>query len=99
LTNTFAVVPLANSGWASVYYRAQDYRAEPPVLEISALSPSHRALLAFGVPGRRYTLQQATSLHPPISWLPATQIQLTNGFQFLNLPNPASTLFYRLRTE
>jgi hypothetical protein len=99
LTNTFKVLPLAHAGSSSVYYRAQDYRAEPPVLEIGAAAPSRRTLLAFGVPGRRYTLQQATSLHPPISWLPATQIQLTNGFQLLNLPNPASTLFYRLRTK
>jgi hypothetical protein len=47
------------------------------------------------VPG--WTLQQTSSLNPPVTWTPNSSWTTSNGTNYLNITSPTGRLFFRLQ--
>lgn len=99
LTNrsvTFGVAIVPESS----FYRAYEFTADPPLLELPPASGAVRSFLLYGKPGAHYTLQTTTNLLAPIIWLPSLNITLTNSSQLLTPPNTGERArFFRVKAE
>ena len=96
LTNILEVFPLDTTP-PVVFYRAQSFNADPPLLE-PHLENQSRSLLVYGLAGSNYTLLYSTNLASGAAWSPVLSFTLTNSFQlFTNLGNAQPRIFYRLR--
>jgi hypothetical protein len=84
MTNLWQSVA-ANSLLPQVYYRAWEFSANPPLLELSRPTPTNAMLLLYGTSGTNYILQTTTNLADPNGWLPLTSLILSNSFQFIPL--------------
>ncbi len=73
----------ANATLPQVFYRAWEFSANPPILELANSVPTNLTLLLYGQAGTNYTLQATTNLSAGAFWLPATSFTLTNSFQFI----------------
>jgi hypothetical protein len=56
---------------------------------------------AAGIPGRRYRLQAAIDLAPPVTWtdLGPAQLAPTHGRMLFQDPDPQSPRFYRVQLQ
>jgi hypothetical protein len=97
MTNIVATFSGLNMNMPSVFYRAHQFSANPPILEAHLVN-QNRSLLAYGQPGANYALQYATNLSAPVSWYPLMNYSLTNAFQHLNgIGNTNPLIFYRIQ--
>lgn len=94
-TNQVSTLRLPGTG--NQFYRIQLFTPDPPVLEAMLTSGPARQLLFYGRPGTNYTLQSATSLSTPTTWLPFVSYTFTNSFRYVSLPNTNAVIFHRLR--
>jgi hypothetical protein len=54
--------------------------------------------LLYGISGSNYVLQASTNLSLTNGWFPATNLTLTNSFQYLGSGSPTNTgLFFRVK--
>jgi hypothetical protein len=97
LTNGLANLTLPNLGVASSFYRAVRFAPDPPVMDALPAPGGQRALLAYGQPGRQYTLLVSTNVSQPVTWTPVLNYSLTNTFRQLTPPTGGAPLFYRLQ--
>ena len=72
--------PPANTG-----FRVTEFIADPPVLEMSVLSPTQVQLLLYGTPTGTYQLESVPNLQvdSPIPWTLGDVVVMTNAFRFL----------------
>ena len=104
--NNFTRVPMTNlvqtlSGLstqpATVFYRAYQLDANPPVMDIAAPSAGPFSVTAYGLTGTNYTLQYATNLSGTVVWHPLLNYTLTNSFRVLgNIGNTNPSMFFRI---
>ena len=79
-----------------LFYRAWEFFADPPILELGPGGTSNLLLLLYGKAGTNYVLQATTNLAATNAWFPAGNFVLTNSFQFINEgPRTNKALFYR----
>jgi hypothetical protein len=82
----------------AAFYRAYEFKADPPLLEARAGAGGTRSLMLFGKPGTSYSLEYKTSLSPGSTWQSWNSLPLTNSFGAVNAPITAdSQIFYRAR--
>lgn len=97
MTNILQAIGV-DSSQPSIFYRAYQFVANPPLLE-AHLAGQNRSILTYGQPGTNYTLQYTTNLSPVVAWHPFLSYTLTNSFQwFTNLGQPTNPIiFYRVQ--
>ena len=83
MTNTFAAFD-ANGALPQVFYRAAEFSADPPILELNSYAPTNLVLLLYGQNGTNYMIMTGTNLAGTTSWTPLVGFTLTNSFQFIN---------------
>ncbi len=94
LSETFEV----NEGLPLVFYRAKEFTADPPLLELGASTSTNLTLLLYGRPGTNYILQTTTNLSDPGAWLSGADFVLTNSFRFMDATGRTNrTQFYRAK--
>ncbi len=93
MTNSYSVFS-ANSSLPQVYYRAFQFSADPPILELNSFSPGNVGLLLYGRAGSNYTIFTGTNLANTNNWTPLTGFSLTNSFQFINAGGATNTAQY-----
>ncbi len=71
----------------SQFYRAYEFFADPPILELNSRSGSNVLLLVYKQPTTQYWLESATSVRAGSNWLTVECLSLTNSFQFLQVTN------------
>jgi hypothetical protein len=92
LYETFA----AEAQLPQVFYRAWEFFADPPILELVSPARSNLAVLLYGRAGTNYVVQASTNLSLGGAWFPATNFTLTNSFQFIGIGSPTNKmLFFR----
>jgi len=96
LTNIVATFSGLSPNLPSVFYRAYQFEANPPILE-SHMANQNRSLLAYGQPGTNYVLQYSTNLSHAVSWYSLMSYTLTNSFQNFNVGNTNPMIFYRIQ--
>jgi hypothetical protein len=97
MTNIVATFSGLNMNMPSVFYRAYQFTANPPILEAN-LANQTRSLLAYGQPGTNYVLQYSTNVAGKVSWYPLSSYTLTNAFQyFTNIGYANPMIFYRIQ--
>jgi hypothetical protein len=86
----------AGGALPQAFYRANEFAADPPILEFLSPSPTNATLLLYGRAATNYTLEASTNLSLLNAWLPATNFTLTNSFRFISVPGPTNgRMFYR----
>ncbi len=96
LTNTYTVIAATNS-LPQVFYRALEFSADPPLLELHSSSTSNLVLLVYGQTGSLYLLVTQTNLAGS-NWTQVAGFTFTNSFQYINAggaTNPAG--FFRAK--
>ena len=92
LYETFAADPKP----ALLFYRAWEFFADPPILDLERSSRTNSSLLLYGKAGTNYVLQATTNLSVAGAWFPATNFTLTNSFQFIGIGSPTNKeMFFR----
>jgi hypothetical protein len=82
----------------SQFYRAYEFFAEPPILEIQGGPVGSLPLLFYGRRGTNYVLETSPALGSQAHWLPELSLTLSNSFDFLPpLPTTNRSLFLRIR--
>ena len=80
------------------FYRAYEFFAEPPILEVNAHTSNEMTLLLYGLPGTNYLLQATTNLSLTNGWTPAANYALTNSFRFIDTGRPTNKAsFFRAK--
>jgi hypothetical protein len=83
MTNTFMAFD-ANDALRQVFYRAEEFSANPPILELNSRTPTNVVLLMYGQNGTNYVIMTGTNLAGTASWTPLVGFTLTNSFQFIS---------------
>jgi hypothetical protein len=99
MTNIVATFSGLNMNLPSVFYRAYQFSANPPIIEAHLANNLSRSLLAYGQPGTNYMIQYATNDAGTVSWYPLTSYTMTNAFQYFNNigGNANPMIFYRIK--
>jgi hypothetical protein len=99
MTNFYEVFA-ANAALPQVFYRAFEFSANPPILELSSSAPSNLVMLVYGQKGSNYAIISGTSLLNTTSWSPIVGFTLTNSFQFINAGTATNRMqFFRARQQ
>jgi hypothetical protein len=81
-----------------LFYRAWEFFADPPILELKQSSRSNPSLLLYGKAGTNYILQATTNLSLAGAWFSATNFTLTNSFRFIDIGAPTNkAMFFRAK--
>jgi len=95
MTNLTAVLSNLDSTPPAIFYRAFQFAASPPILDLPSGAPgANQTAVLYGVPGQAYEIDDTTNLGA--SWNLLSRIPLTNSFAFvpgLTSTNPG--VFYR----
>ncbi len=78
----------------SQFYRAYEFFADPPILELGRPAATNPSLLLYGVPGTNYIFQATTNLSMDPDWFPWAGLTLTNSFKFTEISNSASGMMF-----
>jgi hypothetical protein len=82
-----------------VFYRALEFSANPPILELNSSSPSNLVLLLYGQNGTNYSIITGTNLAANTDWSSLVGFTLTNSFQFINTGAATNHMqFFRAKT-
>jgi hypothetical protein len=67
-----------------IFYRAAEFFADPPILELNSSAPTNLVLLMYGQKGSNYAIVTGTNLAAPGNWSSMAGFTLTNSsFQFI----------------
>jgi hypothetical protein len=96
MTNTFQTFAAAPP--PDTAFRASEFVADPPIVELWAAGAAQAQLLLYGATNQSYQVESAPSLADPIAWSPGDTAAMTNSFRFF-APMPATdaTGFFRVR--
>lgn len=78
MTNQVETISGLDTNAASIFYRAYEFTAQPPILDILGSGE----LVLYGVPWSAYEVDYTTNL-APTSWNLVACVPLTNSFQFI----------------
>ncbi|HEX5400652.1 MAG TPA: Ig-like domain-containing protein [Verrucomicrobiae bacterium] len=97
MTNLFQEFGPDNS-LRQAFYRAWQFTANPPLLELHLLNRTNTSLLLYGQNGTNYVIETTTNLSPGALWQPVTNFVLSNSFQFIQVSEPTNpAMFFRAR--
>jgi hypothetical protein len=97
MTNLVYSISNLNTNERTQFFRALEFVADPPLLELSSTSPGASNLRLFGRAGDTYSVQYTTNLSGVIQWNPLLNYTLTNSFgNVADLDTTNKLRFYRL---
>jgi hypothetical protein len=80
----------------SVFYRAYEFQADPPILEAHMDSVGARSLLIYGKPGTSYSFEYKNDVSPGGAWQPLPRVSLTDSFTTVPATGAGgANIFYR----
>ncbi len=94
MTNLALAFAGAGGTNATQFYRAYEFFADPPILEIRPQTGTNPLLLFYGMAGTNYTIQATTNLVVTNAWMAATNFALTNSFRFIGVGNLTNKAMY-----
>jgi hypothetical protein len=95
MTNQYAVFS-ADQKSPLIFYRARDFSANPPILELGSSGPTNIELLVYGQKGSNYMVMVGTNLSHTSEWTPMAGFTMTNSFQFINTGGTTNpVMFFR----
>ncbi len=81
-----------------IFYRAWEFSANPPILDLNSAIPTNLGLIMYGQKGSNYVITAGTNLEHPGNWTSMTGFVLTNSFQFINAGSATnSMMFFRAK--
>ena len=96
MTNSYALFDGDNT-LPGIYYRAFQFSADPPIMELNSFSSTNLELLLYGRSGSNYSVLGTTNLFGT-NWAPVAGFTLTNSFQFINTGNPSNKVeFFKIQ--
>jgi hypothetical protein len=99
MTNLAEMFPV-NQMLSQVFYRAWEFHANPPVLDLNSFTPTNLLLTVYGQKGSNYLLVAGTNLPPPGGWSSVAGFMMTNSFQFIGVgPLTNRTDFFRAERQ
>jgi hypothetical protein len=99
MTNLFEAFA-ANGSLPQVFYRAFEFSANPPILQLNPPAPSNLVLLIYGQKGTNYTIISGTNLLNSASWTSVAGFTLTNSFQFIGVGDETNRVqFFRAKRQ
>jgi hypothetical protein len=97
MTTLVHAMPGLNKNDRTEFYRALEFIADPPLLELTTAAPGLGNLRLFGQAGVTYNVQYTTNISGVIQWNPLLNYTLTNSFgNIAGLQTTTSNRFYRL---
>jgi hypothetical protein len=66
-----------------LFYRAWEFSANPPILELNSPAPTNLVLLVYGQKGSHYAIVTGTNLATPGNWSSMAGFTMSNSFQFI----------------
>jgi hypothetical protein len=97
MTNSSKVIKAFDANTPSIFYRAYEFEADPPILDATLTGTRVGMLTLYGRSGITYQLQYRTNLVGIAPWSTSQTHTPTNSFYFLNnlsVTNPV--IFYRI---
>jgi hypothetical protein len=92
---TFSLANL-NTNDRTQFYRALEFTADPPLLELTATGDGVSNLRLFGQPGATYNIQHTANISGVVQWNPLLTYTLTNSFaNIAGLQTTNNNRFYR----
>ena len=83
---------------SQISYRAWEFFADPPLLEMNQGTRTNLTLLLYGRTGTNYALQATTNLTGTPIWYTNTSFTLTNSFRFTDITNQSNgMMFFRAK--
>jgi hypothetical protein len=83
-----------------IYYRAWEFSADPPILELKSAASSNLVLLLYGQKGSNYVIVSGTNLANSSDWVPVAGFTLTNSFEFIGSgPATNQSRFFRVKRQ
>jgi hypothetical protein len=99
MTNLAEMFPV-NQMLSQVFYRAWEFHANPPVLDLNSFTPTNLLLTVYGQKGSNYLLVAGTNLPPHGGWSSVAGFMMTNSFQFIGVgPLTNRTDFFRAERQ
>jgi hypothetical protein len=99
MTNLYEVFSV-NASLPQVFYRAFEFSANPPILELPSSVPSNLVLLVYGQQGSNYAIISGTNLLSTNGWSPVVGFTLTNSFEFINAGAATNRMqFFRAKRQ
>jgi hypothetical protein len=90
-------LPDLNTNDRTEFYRALEFIADPPLMELTATAPGVSNLRIFGAPGVTYNVQYTANISPVVQWNPLLTHTLSNSFaNIAGLQTTNNIRFYRL---
>jgi hypothetical protein len=96
MTNLLQVFSGLATQPATLFYRAYQFNANPPILDISPAAGGSVALTAYGQATTNYALQYTTNISSTVAWHPLLNFTITNSFLTTNLGATNPAMFFRL---
>jgi hypothetical protein len=85
---------------SQLFYRAWEFSANPPILELNSSAPSNLVLLMYGQKGSNYVIVAGTNLANSANWIPMAGFTLTNSFEFISMGAASNgSLFFRAKGQ
>jgi hypothetical protein len=85
---------------SQLFYRAWEFSANPPILELNSSARTNLVLLMYGQKGSNYVIVTGTHLANPGNWLSNAGFTLTNSFEFINTGAASNgSLFFRAKRQ
>ena len=72
------------------FYRAAQFFADPPILDVNPSTSSPISLLLYGLRGTAYHIAASTDLSPHADWQTITNLTLTNSFNSIYISPPTN---------
>lgn len=97
MTNMVYSLENLNSNERTHFFRALEFVADPPLLELASTGPGASNLRVFGRLGNTYSVQYTTNLSGVVQWNPLLNYTLTNSFgNIANLETTNKIRVYRV---
>jgi hypothetical protein len=99
MTNLVQVFGGLDTHPSTIFYRAYQFYANPPLLDISPAPAGGGpvSITTYGQTGTNYVLQYATNLSSSVVWHPLLSYTITNSFLTLtNIGNTNTAMFFRI---
>ena len=81
-----------------IFYRAWEFLADPPIIDLNSLTSTNLTLLLYGRNGTNYIIQATTNLSLTNGWFSTANVTLTNSFQIIGTGSPTNkAMFFRAK--
>ena len=97
MTNLVEVFGGLASQPATIFYRAVQFYANPPLMDIAPAAGDGVSITAYGQTGTNYMLEYSTNLSSTVVWHPLLSYTITNSFLFTNIGNTNPAMFFRIK--